>query len=40
LKIIDVFKLEASLFMHDFKRDLLPKSFRNSVKIIVIKIKE
>ena len=27
LKIVDVFELQASLFMYDFQHDLLPKSF-------------
>ena len=31
LKIVDVFKLQASLFMYDFDHNLLPKSFRNVV---------
>ena len=28
LKIVDVFKLQASLFMYDFDHNLSPKSFR------------
>ena len=31
LKIVDVFKLQASLFMYDFDHNVLPKSFRNVV---------
>ena len=31
LKIVDLFKLQASLFMYDLEHDLLPKSFRNFV---------
>ena len=42
LKIIDVFKLQVSLFMYDFEHDLIPVSFRNVVKkqIVSIQIKE
>ena len=29
--MVDVFKLQASLYMYDFEHDLLPKSFRNFV---------
>lgn len=29
LKVSDVYKLQVSLFMYDFKHDLLPKSFTN-----------
>ena len=31
LKIVDVFKLQASLFLYDLEHDLLPKSFRKCV---------
>ena len=41
LKIVDVFKLQASLFMYDLEHDLLPKSFINVVmKKVLIQIKE
>ena len=41
LKIVDVFKLQASLFMYDLEHDLLPKSFRIFVmKKVLIQIKE
>ena len=41
LKIVDVFKLQASLFMYDLEHDLLPKWFRNFVmKKVLIQIKE
>ena len=41
LKIVDVFKLQALLFMYDLEHDLLPKSFRNFVmKKVLIQIKE
>ena len=40
LKIVDVFKLPASLFMYDFEHDLLPNSFRNILmKQMLIQIK-
>ena len=31
LKKVDVFKLQASLFMYDFDHNVLPKSFRHFV---------
>jgi hypothetical protein len=41
LKIVDVFKLQASLCMYDLEHDLLPKSFRKFVmKKLLIHIKE